>query len=78
MSAGKRKREDFPAQYHNGGYNIPQQDGAGDAMSEIFELEVCFPSPLLIYALLCFSKSNRQMGAGAAGCFSKQTELYIF
>lgn len=47
MSSGKRKREDFPAQYHNGGYNIPQQDGAGDATSEIFQLEVCFPSHLL-------------------------------
>ncbi|XP_055829897.1 transcription initiation factor IIA large subunit-like isoform X1 [Solanum dulcamara] len=30
-SAGKRKREDFPPQYHNGGY-IPQQDGAADTI----------------------------------------------
>ncbi|XP_006350788.1 transcription initiation factor IIA large subunit [Solanum tuberosum] len=30
-SAGKRKREDFPPQYHNGGY-IPQQDGAADSI----------------------------------------------
>lgn len=71
MSAGKRKREDFPAQYHNGGYNIPQQDGAGDAMSEIFELEVRFLSPLLMYALLYFSKSSHQMDAGAVDCFSE-------
>lgn len=40
MSSGKRKREDFPPQYQNGGYNIPQQDGAGDATSEVFLLEV--------------------------------------
>ncbi|XP_044506584.1 transcription initiation factor IIA large subunit-like [Mangifera indica] len=40
MPSGKRKREDFPAQYQNGGYNIPQQDGAGDAIPKIFELEV--------------------------------------
>lgn len=30
-SSGKRKREDFPPQYHNGGY-IPQQDGAADTI----------------------------------------------
>lgn len=30
-SAGKRKREDFASQYHNGGY-IPQQDGAADTI----------------------------------------------
>ncbi|KAK4366381.1 hypothetical protein RND71_014261 [Anisodus tanguticus] len=30
-SAGKRKREDFASQYHNGGY-IPQQDGAADTV----------------------------------------------
>uniref|UniRef100_A0A5B7A6R8 Transcription initiation factor IIA large subunit n=1 Tax=Davidia involucrata TaxID=16924 RepID=A0A5B7A6R8_DAVIN len=33
MSSGKRKREDFASQYHTGGY-IPQQDGAGDAISD--------------------------------------------
>ncbi|XWS28795.1 hypothetical protein CRYUN_Cryun25bG0101800 [Craigia yunnanensis] len=38
MSSGKRKREDFATQYHNGGY-IPQQDGAGDAKSEVAEAE---------------------------------------
>lgn len=32
MSAGKRKRGDFPSQYNNG--YIPQQDGAGDAVSD--------------------------------------------
>ncbi|WCJ20470.1 Transcription factor IIA alpha/beta subunit [Euphorbia peplus] len=32
MSAGKRKREDFAAQYNNG--FIPQQDGAGDIPTE--------------------------------------------
>lgn len=39
MSSGKRKREDFPSQYNSGGY-IPQQDGAGDAASGVFEIEV--------------------------------------
>ncbi|XP_050140909.1 transcription initiation factor IIA large subunit-like isoform X1 [Malus sylvestris] len=39
MNSGKRKREDFPAQYQAGGY-LPQQDGAGDAAPEIFEIEV--------------------------------------
>ncbi|CAI0539905.1 unnamed protein product [Linum tenue] len=33
MSSGKRKRDDFPPPYNNGGY-IPQQDGAGDSPSE--------------------------------------------
>ncbi|KAH1130755.1 hypothetical protein J1N35_002133 [Gossypium stocksii] len=37
MSSGKRKREDY-AQYQNGGY-IPQQDGAGDATSEVAKAE---------------------------------------
>lgn len=37
MNAGKRKREDFASQYHNGGY-IPQQDGAGDATFEAFQV----------------------------------------
>ncbi|XP_010521880.1 PREDICTED: transcription initiation factor IIA subunit 1-like [Tarenaya hassleriana] len=32
-SSVKRKREDFPAQYPNGG-SIPQQDGANDAVSK--------------------------------------------
>ncbi|XP_075506226.1 transcription initiation factor IIA large subunit-like [Primulina tabacum] len=33
VSSGKRKRGDFPAQYHAGGY-IPQQDGAADLLSD--------------------------------------------
>ncbi|GKV08063.1 hypothetical protein SLEP1_g19749 [Rubroshorea leprosula] len=40
MSSGKRKREDVATQYRNGGYNIPQQDGAGDAMSEVNSVQV--------------------------------------
>ncbi|XP_022729600.1 transcription initiation factor IIA large subunit-like [Durio zibethinus] len=39
MSSGKRKREDFAKQYPNGGYNIPQQDGAGDSTSEVAKAE---------------------------------------
>jgi transcription initiation factor TFIIA large subunit len=36
MSSGKRKRDEFPPQYHNGGY-IPQQDGAGDMTFEFLQ-----------------------------------------
>lgn len=43
--SGKRKREEFAPQYQTGGF-IPQQDGAGDAASEVFEIEVC---PLLFF-----------------------------
>lgn len=48
LNAGKRKREDFASQYHPGGF-IPQQDGAGDAAFEVFEIEVC---PLLFFFFL--------------------------
>lgn len=41
MSSGKRKRDDFASQYNAGGY-IPQQDGAGDAASGVFQIEVWF------------------------------------
>ncbi|KAG8387899.1 hypothetical protein BUALT_Bualt02G0069400 [Buddleja alternifolia] len=37
MPPGKRKRDDFPPHFHAGGY-IPQQDGAGDLLSD--ELKV--------------------------------------
>lgn len=46
MSSGKRKREDFPSQYHTSGY-IPQQDGAGDPAPEVFEVEVLLSFPTL-------------------------------
>ena len=42
ISSGKRKHEDFATQYQNGGY-IPQQDGAGDAISEVAKAEVSCP-----------------------------------
>ncbi|KAG6678182.1 hypothetical protein I3842_14G067600 [Carya illinoinensis] len=35
----QRKREDLASKYHAGGF-IPQQDGAGDATSEVLEIEV--------------------------------------
>lgn len=41
MNSGKRKREDLASQYPAGGF-IPQQDGAGDAAPEVFEIEVFF------------------------------------
>lgn len=37
--SGKRKRDDFASQYQTGGF-IPQQDGAGDGASDVFELEI--------------------------------------
>lgn len=46
MSSGKRKREDFASKYHAGGF-LPQQDGAGDAASEVLEIEVSLPPFLL-------------------------------
>ncbi|XP_057456140.1 transcription initiation factor IIA large subunit-like [Lotus japonicus] len=39
MSSGKRKRDEVASQYNAGGY-IPQQDGAGDARSRNFEIEL--------------------------------------
>ncbi|KAI4334558.1 hypothetical protein L6164_019236 [Bauhinia variegata] len=39
IPSGKRKRDDFGSQYNSGGF-IPQQDGAGDATSEFFHIEV--------------------------------------
>lgn len=40
MSSGKRKREEVPPPYQSGGF-LPQQDGAGDAVPEFFEIEIC-------------------------------------
>ncbi|XP_028108332.1 transcription initiation factor IIA large subunit-like isoform X2 [Camellia sinensis] len=37
VPSGKRKREDFASQYHGSGY-MPQQDGAGDSMSDDFQV----------------------------------------
>lgn len=56
MSSGKRKRDDFASQYRGSGY-IPQQDGAGDAMSDDFQVELC----LCIYTcllLMTYSSSS--------------------
>jgi len=44
MTGGKRKRNDLPPPY-DAGY-IPQQDGAGDAVSGDFEIEVCLYPPI--------------------------------
>lgn len=40
MSSGKRKRDELASQYRGGSGYIPQQDGAGDAMSEDFQVEL--------------------------------------
>ena len=51
MSAGKRKRDEFASQYPNGGY-IPQQDGAGDTISN--ELKVSFSqSKICLEFMVC-------------------------
>ncbi|OIW08645.1 hypothetical protein TanjilG_03321 [Lupinus angustifolius] len=39
LNSGKRKRDEVASQYNAGGY-IPQQDGAGDAASGFFEIEL--------------------------------------
>lgn len=41
MPSGKRKREDIPPQYRPNGY-IPQQDGAGDVLSEVLKVKFSF------------------------------------
>ena len=53
--SGKRKRDEFASQYQNqtGGY-IPQQDGAGDVVSDVLELEVVI-SLSVCQLLLSFS-----------------------
>nr|XP_029150831.1 transcription initiation factor IIA subunit 1 isoform X4 [Arachis hypogaea] len=40
-SMGKRKRDDLSSHYNNADGYIPQQDGAGDSASGVFEIEVC-------------------------------------
>ena len=37
---GKRKRDDLSSHYNNADGYIPQQDGAGDSASGVFEIEV--------------------------------------
>ncbi|KAE9620475.1 putative transcription factor IIA, alpha/beta subunit, transcription factor IIA, helical [Lupinus albus] len=39
LNSAKRKRDEFASQYNAGGY-IPQQDGAGDVASGVFEIEL--------------------------------------
>lgn len=49
MPSGKRKRDELASQYRGGSGYIPQQDGAGDAMSDDFQVEL----HLRIYMCLC-------------------------
>lgn len=56
MSSGKRKREEVPPQYQSGGF-LPQQDGAGDAVPEFFEIEVCSSFSSSLCPNCCFSLS---------------------
>ncbi|CAI9776406.1 unnamed protein product [Fraxinus pennsylvanica] len=56
LPSGKRKREDFPPQYHSGGY-IPQQDGAADILSDDLKVVQGFLSlmvPFLIHMTMFF------------------------
>lgn len=48
MPGGKRKREDFASQYHNG--YIPQQDGAGDVESDDFKVELFLYPSVYLYS----------------------------
>lgn len=73
MSSGKRKREDLPPQYQAGGF-IPQQDGAGDATSEVFEIEVSGGSTSLGGHGIVTS-ANKEMLAHAARSCSKIPQL---
>lgn len=41
MPSGKRKRDDVPPPFQSGGY-IPQQDGAGDVLSEVLKVNLLF------------------------------------
>lgn len=47
MPSGKRKREDFPSQQNTGGY-IPQQDGAGDMISDDVMVDLFLSDSLFI------------------------------
>ncbi|KAI3772297.1 hypothetical protein L6452_03479 [Arctium lappa] len=57
-TSGKRKRDDFPPQYHPGGY-IPQQDGAGDVLADKSEVGHGSGSQLGIVIA-----ENRKLGHG--------------
>ncbi|XP_057953111.1 transcription initiation factor IIA large subunit-like [Malania oleifera] len=70
---GKRKREDFASQYQTGGYNIPQQDGAGDA-AEVFQVEVNRGSNSLGKHDMV-TKTNREMFTQAMGLSSSIPQL---
>lgn len=73
MSSGKRKREDFPSQYHTSGY-IPQQDGAGDPVLEVFEVEVSQGSNS-IKGHDILTKANREIFPQVAGSYVRIPQL---
>ncbi|XP_059430373.1 transcription initiation factor IIA large subunit-like [Corylus avellana] len=71
--SGKRKREEFASQYHPGGF-IPQQDGAGDAASEVFEIELSGGSTSLGgHGIL--TTANKEVVAHVARSCSKIPQL---
>ncbi|KAL9235344.1 hypothetical protein vseg_010108 [Gypsophila vaccaria] len=59
--SGKRKRDDAPPQYQAGGY-IPQQDGAGDAAPEVFELEIVQSKTSARKGIVNFTNANVTCG----------------
>lgn len=59
MSAGKRKRDDFPSQYRPDGY-IPQQDGAGDVLSDVFKVKILMLSHNPSNCQLCLETESLQ------------------
>lgn len=67
-SSGKRKRDELPSQYQAGGF-LPQQDGAGDSASEVFEIEVTGGSTLN------GKRGNSEMRAGVLSVPSKIPQL---
>uniref|UniRef100_A0A5B7A580 Transcription initiation factor IIA large subunit n=1 Tax=Davidia involucrata TaxID=16924 RepID=A0A5B7A580_DAVIN len=69
MSSGKRKREDFASKYHTGGY-IPQQDGAGDAISD--DIQVSQGSNTQHVVVIA---ANREMFAPGARLSSRIPQL---
>uniref|UniRef100_A0A5B7A7B7 Transcription initiation factor IIA large subunit n=1 Tax=Davidia involucrata TaxID=16924 RepID=A0A5B7A7B7_DAVIN len=69
MSSGKRKREDFASKYHTGGY-IPQQDGAGDAISDDIQVSQGSNTQHVVV-----TAANREMFAPGARLSSRIPQL---
>ncbi|KAI8573939.1 hypothetical protein RHMOL_Rhmol01G0315100 [Rhododendron molle] len=71
MSSGKRKRDELASQYRGGSGYIPQQDGAGDAMSDDFQGLTELRSPVPKEAVLSVTGDCR----GPVSVFSGSLEV---